>query len=204
MTTITGRRRPRRALPDRARPATARTRSTGATTRRPTSSCAPTTASTPAPASRSPTAGATRSPARPSGRWRSTWSAATLEEIAAEPVAFWRSLTADLQLRWLGPEKGVIHMATGGAGQRGLGPAGQAGRQADVAAARRDADRRAGAPASTSAHHRRASPRTRRRRSWTRAPAGYADGWPSWSATASRPTPPRSAGSATRTRRCGR
>lgn len=37
----------------------------------------------------------------------------TLDEIEAEPVAFWRSLTADSQLRWLGPEKGVIHMATG-------------------------------------------------------------------------------------------
>ncbi|GAB3070540.1 enolase C-terminal domain-like protein [Micromonospora schwarzwaldensis] len=37
----------------------------------------------------------------------------TVAEIAAEPVAFWRSLTADVQLRWLGPEKGVIHMATG-------------------------------------------------------------------------------------------
>jgi L-fuconate dehydratase len=36
-----------------------------------------------------------------------------LAEIAAEPVAFWRSLTADVQLRWLGPEKGVIHMAAG-------------------------------------------------------------------------------------------
>ncbi|MDI5942541.1 enolase C-terminal domain-like protein, partial [Micromonospora sp. DH15] len=37
----------------------------------------------------------------------------TIEEIVAEPVAFWRSLSADVQLRWLGPEKGVIHMATG-------------------------------------------------------------------------------------------
>jgi L-fuconate dehydratase len=37
----------------------------------------------------------------------------TLDEIFGEPVAFWRSLTADVQLRWLGPEKGVIHMATG-------------------------------------------------------------------------------------------
>ncbi|HYN95733.1 MAG TPA: enolase C-terminal domain-like protein [Pilimelia sp.] len=37
----------------------------------------------------------------------------TVEEIFAEPVAFWRSLSADVQLRWLGPEKGVIHMATG-------------------------------------------------------------------------------------------
>jgi L-fuconate dehydratase len=37
----------------------------------------------------------------------------TLDEIIAEPVTFSRSLTADVQLRWLGPEKGVIHMATG-------------------------------------------------------------------------------------------
>ncbi len=37
----------------------------------------------------------------------------SLEEIFGEPVAFWRSLTADVQLRWLGPEKGVIHMAAG-------------------------------------------------------------------------------------------
>jgi L-fuconate dehydratase len=37
----------------------------------------------------------------------------TLAEIADEPVEFWRSLTADVQLRWLGPEKGVIHMAAG-------------------------------------------------------------------------------------------
>src|SRR4051794_10265988 len=37
----------------------------------------------------------------------------TLEDIVADPVAFSRSLTADPQLRWLGPEKGVIHMATG-------------------------------------------------------------------------------------------
>jgi L-fuconate dehydratase len=37
----------------------------------------------------------------------------TVEDLFSEPVAFWRSLTADPQLRWLGPEKGVIHMATG-------------------------------------------------------------------------------------------
>ena len=37
----------------------------------------------------------------------------TVADIFAEPVAFWRSLTADPQLRWLGPEKGVIHMAAG-------------------------------------------------------------------------------------------
>jgi L-fuconate dehydratase len=37
----------------------------------------------------------------------------TVEGIAADMVPFWRSLAADPQLRWLGPEKGVIHMATG-------------------------------------------------------------------------------------------
>src|SRR5262252_3713834 len=36
-----------------------------------------------------------------------------VEDIFADPVAFSRSLTADVQLRWLGPEKGVIAMAAG-------------------------------------------------------------------------------------------
>ncbi len=37
----------------------------------------------------------------------------TLEDLAADRLAFHRSLIADVQLRWLGPEKGVLHMATG-------------------------------------------------------------------------------------------
>ncbi|MBT8226224.1 MAG: fuconate dehydratase [Dactylosporangium sp.] len=37
----------------------------------------------------------------------------TVEDLAADQVTFWRSLTADAQLRWVGPEKGVIHMASG-------------------------------------------------------------------------------------------
>src|SRR4051794_4307941 len=37
----------------------------------------------------------------------------TLEELSAGPLVVARSLTADVQLRWLGPEKGVIHMAAG-------------------------------------------------------------------------------------------
>jgi L-fuconate dehydratase len=37
----------------------------------------------------------------------------SVEDIFAAPVEFWRSLTADPQLRWLGPEKGVIHMSAG-------------------------------------------------------------------------------------------
>jgi L-fuconate dehydratase len=36
----------------------------------------------------------------------------SVDEIASDPAAFWNSLTGDSQLRWLGPEKGVVHMAT--------------------------------------------------------------------------------------------
>ena len=36
-----------------------------------------------------------------------------LDDLIADPVGFTRSLGSDVQLRWLGPEKGVIHMATG-------------------------------------------------------------------------------------------
>ncbi len=36
----------------------------------------------------------------------------TLESITADMRAFWRKVTSDGQLRWVGPEKGVIHLAT--------------------------------------------------------------------------------------------
>jgi L-fuconate dehydratase len=36
----------------------------------------------------------------------------TLEDIAANMGAFWRALTSDSQLRWIGPDKGAIHLAT--------------------------------------------------------------------------------------------
>lgn len=36
----------------------------------------------------------------------------TLESITADPAGFWRALAGDSQLRWVGPEKGVIHLAT--------------------------------------------------------------------------------------------
>src|SRR5579859_595581 len=36
----------------------------------------------------------------------------TLETFAADPGAFWYLLVGDSQLRWVGPEKGVIHLAT--------------------------------------------------------------------------------------------
>src|SRR5437867_1196639 len=35
----------------------------------------------------------------------------TLESIVADMRGFWRSVTGDHQLRWIGPEKGVIHLA---------------------------------------------------------------------------------------------
>jgi L-fuconate dehydratase len=35
----------------------------------------------------------------------------TLDDIRDDPAAFWRTLASDGQLRWLGPEKGVIHLA---------------------------------------------------------------------------------------------
>lgn len=37
----------------------------------------------------------------------------SLETIAADMGAFWRRFTSDSQLRWIGPDKGAIHLATG-------------------------------------------------------------------------------------------
>jgi L-fuconate dehydratase len=36
----------------------------------------------------------------------------TLEEITADFGKFWRRITGDSQLRWVGPERGVIHLST--------------------------------------------------------------------------------------------
>src|SRR5690349_3472727 len=36
----------------------------------------------------------------------------TLESFTADLAGFWRMITGDSQLRWLGPEKGVMHLAT--------------------------------------------------------------------------------------------
>jgi L-fuconate dehydratase len=36
----------------------------------------------------------------------------TLESFTSDMGAFWRMITSDSQLRWVGPEKGVIHLAT--------------------------------------------------------------------------------------------
>jgi len=37
---------------------------------------------------------------------------ATLESITADFAGFWRRITGESQLRWIGPEKGAIHLAT--------------------------------------------------------------------------------------------
>lgn len=37
----------------------------------------------------------------------------TIDEVAAAPAAFWHKMTADSQLRWIGPDKGAMHLATG-------------------------------------------------------------------------------------------
>jgi L-fuconate dehydratase len=36
----------------------------------------------------------------------------SLESLTSDPSGFWRRLTGDSQLRWIGPEKGAIHLAT--------------------------------------------------------------------------------------------
>ena len=36
-----------------------------------------------------------------------------LESITADMGQFWRDITSDSQLRWIGPDKGAIHLATG-------------------------------------------------------------------------------------------
>ncbi len=40
-------------------------------------------------------------------------SGMTLGDITSDMAAFWRFVTGDSQLRWLGPDKGVMHLATG-------------------------------------------------------------------------------------------
>jgi L-fuconate dehydratase len=37
----------------------------------------------------------------------------SLDSFIADMGSFWKMITSDSQLRWLGPEKGVIHLATG-------------------------------------------------------------------------------------------
>ena len=36
----------------------------------------------------------------------------TLESFVEDMGAFWRGIVGESQLRWLGPEKGIMHLAT--------------------------------------------------------------------------------------------
>ena len=36
-----------------------------------------------------------------------------IDEVRANPAKMWRDLTSDRQLRWIGPDKGAMHLATG-------------------------------------------------------------------------------------------
>jgi L-fuconate dehydratase len=45
------------------------------------------------------------------GAFRTHVVGMSLDDITSDFAAFWRKLAGDSQLRWLGPEKGVIHMA---------------------------------------------------------------------------------------------
>ena len=65
-----------------------------------------------ATASRSPSEGETTSWSPPSRLWRRKSSAGAFPPSPANWGLFWRELTSDSQLRWLGPEKGVVHLAT--------------------------------------------------------------------------------------------
>ena len=64
------------------------------------------------------TASPSRRAAATSCAWRPIGSLAplvvglTLEQIEADLGAFWERLVGDGQLRWVGPEKGVMHLAT--------------------------------------------------------------------------------------------
>ena len=123
------------------------------------------------------------------------------DELFADMGAFWRSLVGDSQLRWIGPEKGVIHLATAAVvnavwdlfAKRAGKPLWQL--LADMTPAEQ---RRAGR---LPLHHRRCSRPTRRSpvsSDWHRR---VVSAWRSCGATAIPPTPRPSAGSATLTTR---
>ncbi len=123
-----------------------------------------------------------------------------VDELCADPGTLNRDLIGDSQLRWLGPEKGVMHMAIGAvvnavwdlAAKRAGKPLWQFLADADARVARL-ADR-------LPLHRRRAHPR-RRPRAPQIGPRGRARNARAPCASAASPaTPPHPAGSATPTR----
>ena len=125
------------------------------------------------------------------------------DELFGDMGAFWRTLVGDSQLRWIGPEKGVIHLATAAVVNAVWDLFAKTRRQAALEAPRRHDARGARRAHRLPVHLRRAPAgaalerltRARRRR----APSAR----PSSGATAIRPTRRRSAGSATTTTRSG-
>ncbi|GAB4007391.1 hypothetical protein GCM10029992_61010 [Glycomyces albus] len=126
----------------------------------------------------------------------------TVEEIFANPVEFWRSLVQEPQIRWLGPEKGATHMAVGAivnavwdlrAKLEGK-PMWQLLAEMDSAELAAQIDYRHIVDELTP---------PRPRPSSTTAARATPTAWRPSNATASPPTRPRSAGSATPTTRSG-
>ena len=74
-----------------------------------------------------------------------------LDWIKENPGRFWRHLTGDSQLRWIGPDKGAMHLATGAVVNAVWDLLGQGSRQAGLAAGRRDDARSSSSRSSTSA-----------------------------------------------------
>ena len=111
-----------------------------------------------------------------------------MRDLPAEMPRILRSLTGESQIRWLGPEKGVMHLAAAAVLNAALGSLGQARGPAALAPALLDCRRNSSSPASTSATFATRSPPTTR---WTssardaRAEANVtaaleADGYPAY------------------------
>ena len=88
-----------------------------------------------------------------------TWSAGRVEDAGRPRRALTRGSSHDSQLRWLGPEKGVMHMAIGAVVNALWDLAAKRAGQAAVAAAGRDDARGARRPGRLPLPHRRAHPR---------------------------------------------
>ena len=66
--------------------------------------------------------------ARRSSPWRPSWSGGRSRRSRPTWARFWRIITGDSQLRWVGPEKGVIHLATAAVVNARLGSLGRRSR----------------------------------------------------------------------------
>ena len=114
-----------------------------------------------------------------------------VDEVLADLGAFGRTLTGDSQLRWLGPEKGVIHMAAGAIVNAVWDLAARSAGQAAVEAAGRPEPGAARRPGRLPVSARRAHRATRRWRSCAAAapaaPSGrqqlLAQGYPAYTTT---------------------